>query len=654
VNLTCSPPDAVVWNHTCVNCTEDLECLSSQICNLTLHKCENLTCIEGYFPENHTCEINWTYCPDITNCPAGYQCNNSAHACEPISGYCDNDSDCITGERCAGNNRCVNTTLNESNCTVDSDCKVGYYCNNTTGNCTPIPGYCDSPNDCEDNQVCNKSNKCENLTIIQNNYTGKIYYFINHTYTIHQCLNNSHCDSKQICNVTGAINVCEDLTCDYWQVAENHECQCCVSGYCGNDADCGSGKKCVNHICKNSGGNGGGGGSSGASGFYYGTCNSDGIDCTDDIYTGGRCQHLPDSSKCPNDGWYDTSKTQWAEDAGYVEKKQKEQEYRDYYCSISSGCKYDVTETRWLDTGEKRNTTESLKIILPDTIVPHREFTIHVKDKSGADVSADVTIYGSGGKALMNFENSAGGTKIKIEEEGNYRLRASKEGYESTEAEFTVKSLSDLVVTLSDFESGKTGQITVTDRQGNPVDAKVTIVYEDGSKSDYNSGEDGKLSVPLPFAMSRAVIITEAENYKPVEVSVEIPGHLHIIIPDVVSRGSEFEIKVTDASGNVVPGVKIIIIDGDIKYEKIAHGGKMKVTLKTTDVTISAQKEGYSGDIITPQFKSDIFGKLLALAGLLLLIGLLLIVIFQVIGKRPGKKKRSLTTIRDEYFRKGF
>jgi hypothetical protein len=65
------------------------------------------------------------------------------------------------------------------------------------------------------------------------------------------------------------------------------------------------------------------------------------------------------------DGWYDTGKTRWVADGcegdKVREKKQKEQEERNYYCSGTT-CKYGATtpfgyRTRWVDTGETRTTT---------------------------------------------------------------------------------------------------------------------------------------------------------------------------------------------------------------------------------------------------------------------------------------------------------
>jgi len=67
-----------------------------------------------------------------------------------------------------------------------------------------------------------------------------------------------------------------------------------------------------------------------------------------------------DGTDCGFDGWFDTGETKWVENANpCYEKEQKEQEYRDYYCS-SGSCTYEVKNTRWIDTG---NTRERIKAI---------------------------------------------------------------------------------------------------------------------------------------------------------------------------------------------------------------------------------------------------------------------------------------------------
>jgi hypothetical protein len=53
------------------------------------------------------------------------------------------------------------------------------------------------------------------------------------------------------------------------------------------------------------------------------------------------------------DGWYNTSTTQWLPVGECADKEQKEQEYRDYTCK-DAACDYKVTKYQWVDTGNMK------------------------------------------------------------------------------------------------------------------------------------------------------------------------------------------------------------------------------------------------------------------------------------------------------------
>lgn len=53
-------------------------------------------------------------------------------------------------------------------------------------------------------------------------------------------------------------------------------------------------------------------------------------------------------------GWYNTTTTQWIDLDQCNDKEQLQQEYRDYTCSDAT-CVYKVTDYRWVDTGNKKN-----------------------------------------------------------------------------------------------------------------------------------------------------------------------------------------------------------------------------------------------------------------------------------------------------------
>jgi GH25 family lysozyme M1 (1,4-beta-N-acetylmuramidase) len=71
------------------------------------------------------------------------------------------------------------------------------------------------------------------------------------------------------------------------------------------------------------------------------------------------CGIYPNCENCNNyDGWIDTGNTKWVDENDCREKEQKEQKYRDYYCS-GSACTYSETGTpRWIDTGNTQNKPE--------------------------------------------------------------------------------------------------------------------------------------------------------------------------------------------------------------------------------------------------------------------------------------------------------
>jgi hypothetical protein len=96
-------------------------------------------------------------------------------------------------------------------------------------------------------------------------------------------------------------------------------------------------------------------------------CTDDGSSCTNDVCYAGTCTHPAicsgtdtscGCSSCSNcnsqDGYYDTGATQWISAGECTEKQQKQQAYRNYYCSGTS-CSYTSGSIQWVDTGSTRN-----------------------------------------------------------------------------------------------------------------------------------------------------------------------------------------------------------------------------------------------------------------------------------------------------------
>jgi len=68
------------------------------------------------------------------------------------------------------------------------------------------------------------------------------------------------------------------------------------------------------------------------------------------------------------DGWVDTGETRWVDDPEDLcrEVEQKEQKYQDYYCDGGS-CACEVTDTRWIDTGNDRMKEFTLTVTVDGT-----------------------------------------------------------------------------------------------------------------------------------------------------------------------------------------------------------------------------------------------------------------------------------------------
>jgi len=75
----------------------------------------------------------------------------------------------------------------------------------------------------------------------------------------------------------------------------------------------------------------------------------DSIDCTVDTCADGACVYTPNDANCPADGWVDVGDPYDCCDGNQVCTCQ-DQEYRDWYCDATEGCKYDVTGTQTVKT----------------------------------------------------------------------------------------------------------------------------------------------------------------------------------------------------------------------------------------------------------------------------------------------------------------
>ena len=144
------------------------------------------------------------------------------------------------------------------------------------------------------------------------------------------------------------------------------------------------------------------------------------------------------------DGWYDTGEIRWVEDPqnSCYEKEQKEQEYRDYYCYEGS-CIYEVTDTRWVDTGEKREKIKDLKISPESkTICVGDELNLKVTAIYASGKSKDVT-----GKASWSSSDSS-----ILRSEGSGKFKALSKGSVTITARYCCK-LATATITIKENEA---------------------------------------------------------------------------------------------------------------------------------------------------------------------------------------------------------
>lgn len=170
-------------NGSCRTCRNDSECKIGYICSKSSGACEkqqpehcspNNTCVPGYYCSTHdgfchqdcrvdgdcgdtgqkcnqstgTCVIAAAGCTSDSNCKNGYYCDQSVHTCVKYAG-CTSDAVCNKGFHCDKTSK----TCVKDNCTDSSDCAKGFYC--VDGVCTEHPsGTCTVDDDCATGNIC--------------------------------------------------------------------------------------------------------------------------------------------------------------------------------------------------------------------------------------------------------------------------------------------------------------------------------------------------------------------------------------------------------------------------------------------------------------------------------------------------------------------
>jgi hypothetical protein len=303
-------------------------------CSYLNNQCNSGICSET----NKRCEYNpfptGTQCNDNIYCDGNDICNATG-ASGLVPGICVNAGPSVN---CSTNNLVGITTcdwnpddyhptwdfrdLFNSNCIEDG---------NNTGHCTS--GNNTITHTCS---VANCTAECDATHSCQNKCIGNIRYL------------NGTCDSRPTaCNCSYTTENCD--------LQDN--CYAYGTGCEDRDYSCAPNNCTYNYTNRNTDYND----------SFVNYCSADTIrkhKQFHDFYCGGTCSDhtswLDDQlfQNCNlQDGWYNTSTTQWINETQCTERQQVQQEYRDYTCSPTPtvNCTFNVSNTQWINSSQIRN-----------------------------------------------------------------------------------------------------------------------------------------------------------------------------------------------------------------------------------------------------------------------------------------------------------
>lgn len=283
-----------------------------------------------------------SYCSN-NGCQLSTASMGSSNYCDPQLGpikICSSDSQCDDGNPCTNDACSFNTEVNNTQCvhtandyqeqqscgsencagTQTRTCSDGQFgqwsdCSSSGQDCG-VCGSCDTSGTCSYDSSQNSDCSQNDLPLLGTcSYDpDSISSTWDYAFGVQSvCTGLNQCSQPQYEQIFHTCNQTLAGSCQGWQCDENTVCQ----DYC-----------------------------SGNTRFYNGACDSS--TCT--------CSYLTEDCNLQN-GWYNTTTTQWVSDAQCTEKEQLQQEYRDFTCAQtpSVGCTYTVTEYQWTDTGGVRN-----------------------------------------------------------------------------------------------------------------------------------------------------------------------------------------------------------------------------------------------------------------------------------------------------------
>ena len=108
----------------------------------------------GCYPDGGPGGTGWD-CSNNYDCAAGCYCDPDTDTCQE-GGFCERDEDCAEGFVCDNRSSCVpGNGGGEEECTEDSQCEAGSFCDESSGDCVPS-GDCTADDQCPDGQTCDE------------------------------------------------------------------------------------------------------------------------------------------------------------------------------------------------------------------------------------------------------------------------------------------------------------------------------------------------------------------------------------------------------------------------------------------------------------------------------------------------------------------
>jgi len=346
---TCNPSTGFCSEPSEINCNDRLYCDGEETCN------PSIGCVRGTPPAcRDSFGCTWDFCDEFNdkcqNFPLDFVCNNwkycdGRETCDPDEGCvdgtppCNDGNDCTTETCYEHTDSCSSTPLVDGTdcefavgdtlrimstgkccggvckeCCDDPDCDDGDVC--TDDSCDPATGCVHENNaaSCSDGNACTQTDNCQAGACVGSNPVTCA--------ALDQCHDVGDCDTGTgLCSNPPKTNgaVCTDgNACTTGDTCSAGACQpgaplicndnnICTSDACNPATGCvypnnnnpcpEDGIECTDDVCS--------GGSCTHPNSAHGTlCHDDGEECTDDICDSGECIHPPtkDGEACTDDG----------------------------------------------------------------------------------------------------------------------------------------------------------------------------------------------------------------------------------------------------------------------------------------------------------------------------------------------------------------